>query len=108
MCSDSAFYATQYGKECWCGSTDDYDKNGPNSLASCDVNCADNAAEKCGGTYYASVYSNDGVEPVDPVDPVTDPSYIGCFGDDQAARVFDLGVKGDVDMTTEVGGDGFS
>lgn len=49
-----------------------------------------------------SVYSLDG--DAEPVTPSADPAFLGCFGDVQGARVFDV-VEPDVanpGMTTEV------
>ncbi|CAM9199998.1 unnamed protein product [Ectocarpus sp. 12 AP-2014] len=89
ICSDYAYYATQFGEECWCGNNDAYDTNG---VAVCDMECAGDASDICGGFFAMSVYST-GSEPLEtpaPVDVVepTDPTYLGCFVDSQTERVF--------------------
>ncbi|CAM9509059.1 unnamed protein product [Ectocarpus sp. 4 AP-2014] len=89
LCSDFAYYATQFGEECWCGNNDAYDANG---AAACDMECSGDASDICGGFFAMSVYST-GSEPVEtpaPVDVVepTDPTYLGCYVDSQTERVF--------------------
>ena len=59
LCVDSPFFATQFGAECWCGSSDNYDRHG--SSTQCNMDCAGTAGEICGGSNTASVYSNNGV-----------------------------------------------
>ncbi|HQL89204.1 MAG TPA: WSC domain-containing protein [Syntrophales bacterium] len=48
-----AYAATQYGQQCFCGNS--YGKYGPAN--NCNMKCAGNAAETCGGTWANSVYS---------------------------------------------------
>ncbi|NPV04172.1 MAG: hypothetical protein HPY67_05500 [Syntrophaceae bacterium] len=49
----TAYAATQYGQQCFCGNT--YGKYGP--ATNCDMKCAGNPAEICGGNFANSVYS---------------------------------------------------
>lgn len=49
----SAYAATQFGQQCFCGNS--YGKYGP--AKNCDTKCTGNAAEICGGTWANSVYS---------------------------------------------------
>ena len=74
LCSGSPFFNTQYGIQCWCGDADtDFDQHGASNEAECDIPCAGNAGEDCGGFYWGSVYSNSagpGVTPA-PVDGAT-------------------------------------
>ena len=95
LCVDSPFFATQFGAECWCGETDDYDKHGAST--ECNSRCRGNADEICGGVYKASVYSNGGFDPSgtpSPVEVVTTPepivstefTLLGCFNDVQLDR----------------------
>lgn len=49
----TAYAATQYGQQCFCGNT--YGKYGP--ATNCDMKCAGNPAEICGGSFANSVYS---------------------------------------------------
>ncbi|CAM9210695.1 unnamed protein product [Laminaria digitata] len=52
---EAAFFGLQYGKECWCGkSNDDYDENG---TGRCDYECPGNPAESCGGHLEMTVYA---------------------------------------------------
>jgi len=48
-----AYAATQYGQHCFCGNS--YGKYGP--ATNCDMKCAGNPAEICGGSFANSVYS---------------------------------------------------
>lgn len=40
---------------CWCGSDDEFDKNGRSD--DCDMRCNGNDEQICGGTYALSIYS---------------------------------------------------
>ncbi|CAM9135257.1 unnamed protein product, partial [Hapterophycus canaliculatus] len=88
LCADFAFYGTQYANECWCGSNADYDANG---AGICDMICAGSSGdgEICGGVYAMSIYENNGSDTatVAPVDP-TGTSFLGCYSDPAASRVF--------------------
>ncbi|CAM9766583.1 unnamed protein product [Scytosiphon promiscuus] len=56
-CSSYAFYGTQYGNECWCGdASSDYDKYGETV---CDIECAGDPLQVCGGFDAVSVYGMD-------------------------------------------------
>ena len=75
LCVDSPFFATQFGSECWCGSSDNYDTHGTSNQ--CNMDCVGTAGEICGGIYAASVYSNNGGgtnETPSPVEDVTTPA----------------------------------
>ncbi|CAN0148389.1 unnamed protein product, partial [Ectocarpus sp. 12 AP-2014] len=52
FCSAFAYYGTQYGRECWCGNNADYVVYGE---ASCDMACAGDATDICGGVNAMSV-----------------------------------------------------
>ncbi|CAM9382480.1 unnamed protein product, partial [Ectocarpus sp. 8 AP-2014] len=66
LCSDSAFYGTQYSTQCWCGDLNArYSENGEGV---CDMPCSGDSEETCGGYYSMSVYAHD-------------PAYLGCFQD---------------------------
>ncbi len=48
----------------------------------CDMACAGDGDEICGGDFSVSVYESDvEAEPVDPAEPSTSFSYIGCYAD---------------------------
>ena len=99
LCGGSPFFNTQYGIECWCGDADtDFDQHGASNEAECDISCAGNAGENCGGFFWASVYSNSagpGVTPA-PVDGATpapvdgsgggDFTLLGCYPDVEDTR----------------------
>ena len=55
LCREKAnsYAATQYGQQCFCGNS--YGKYGP--ATNCDMKCAGNSAEMCGGNFANSVYS---------------------------------------------------
>ena len=91
LCVDSPFFATQFGSECWCGASDNYDTLGTSSQ--CSMGCVGTAGEICGGIYAASVYSNSGDgtnETPSPTviaptpSPAVEPpavTLLGCFTD---------------------------
>ncbi|CAM9281127.1 unnamed protein product, partial [Hapterophycus canaliculatus] len=90
LCDGQGFdyYATQFGRECWCGSgtpAETYNLYGQLTDVGCDMACTGDASEKCGGILKASVYAFDNDEAVDPVEPVDD--YLGCFQDDRDTRI---------------------
>ncbi|CAM9620699.1 unnamed protein product [Ectocarpus sp. 6 AP-2014] len=96
QCADYAYYGTQYSHECWCGDNADYDANG---AGECELPCAGDSEETCGGHFAMSVYTH-GVVTVDPVDSV-DPAYLGCYYDPSDDRIFMRDDSSD-DMTAEV------
>ncbi|KXN92547.1 Glucan endo-1,3-alpha-glucosidase agn1 [Leucoagaricus sp. SymC.cos] len=61
-CSSLGFHfaATEYGVECYCGSSLEQTSDGAGVIVDqkeCDVSCGGNSSEKCGGSWHASVYS---------------------------------------------------
>ncbi|CAB1112589.1 unnamed protein product [Ectocarpus sp. CCAP 1310/34] len=73
QCDESAFYGTQYSRECWCGDINaQYSVNG---VGVCDMPCSGNSEESCGGSYSMDVYAQD-------------PAYLGCFSDPADGRMF--------------------
>ena len=80
LCSGSPFFNTQYGIQCWCGDADtDFDQHGTSNEAECDIPCAGNAGEDCGGFYWASVYSTSADAPTPT--PGGGFTSLGCFTD---------------------------
>ncbi|CAM9901462.1 unnamed protein product [Hapterophycus canaliculatus] len=62
LCDGQGFdyYATQFGRECWCGSgtpAETYNLYGQLTDVDCDMACTGDASEKCGGILKASVYT---------------------------------------------------
>lgn len=57
LCPGWAYFGTQHGEECFCGDeSSDFDKHG--EASNCNVNCAGDPAEVCGGSYANSIYRN--------------------------------------------------
>ncbi|CAM9272287.1 unnamed protein product [Scytosiphon promiscuus] len=52
------YAALEYGNECWCGSSDNYDRHGKST--SCTTPCNGNSSQKCGGTWAASIFKVEG------------------------------------------------
>eukprot|EP00752_Nemacystus_decipiens_P017703 g15872.t1 len=46
----------QNGQQCWCGTTDDYDKYG---TSTCNINCSGDPSQTCGGVNSSNVYRID-------------------------------------------------
>eukprot|EP00903_Cladosiphon_okamuranus_P008203 g7898.t1 len=106
-CFDSPYFATQYGRECWCGSDDGYTQHGPST--GCNVDCRGNPGEICGGSFAASVYRNnefvpDAAVPPGTPSPVNPPDFtpLGCFQDKRNDRIMTRGSRSDTNMKAEV------
>ncbi|CAM9719121.1 unnamed protein product, partial [Sphacelaria rigidula] len=75
LCRGSAFFGTEFGEECYCGSSSDDPELFDN--ADCNMGCSGDASETCGGRNAVSVYQF-----------TEDPSaYAGCFVDSSRDRV---------------------
>ncbi|CAM9882583.1 unnamed protein product [Hapterophycus canaliculatus] len=62
LCDGEGFdyYGTQFGNECWCGAgtpEDTYLRYGELDESACDVPCAGDPTESCGGNTIMSVYA---------------------------------------------------
>ncbi|CAM9773272.1 unnamed protein product, partial [Scytosiphon promiscuus] len=58
LCTGSPYYGLQFSKECWCGDITteaQMEENGP--AENCDMQCAGNELDICGGRDAMSVYS---------------------------------------------------
>eukprot|EP00903_Cladosiphon_okamuranus_P006480 g6339.t1 len=87
-CAGSAYFSTQYGRECWCGPAEtDYAQHGVST--GCTYQCAGNPDERCGGFYAANVYA------------YSTSSYVGCFKDSRD-RIMELELKDASSMTKEI------
>ncbi|CAM9641661.1 unnamed protein product [Ectocarpus sp. 4 AP-2014] len=93
-CLGSTYFATQYGRECWCGSADvDYALHGEST--DCTYACAGDADQTCGGFDAANVYQYaDGNAPTS--------SFVGCYQDESDARIMELALTDSSSMTTEM------
>ncbi|CAN0201782.1 unnamed protein product, partial [Ectocarpus fasciculatus] len=94
-CLGNTYFATQYGRECWCGSAGaDYALHGEST--DCTYACAGDADQTCGGFYAANVYLYTGD------DAPTTSSFVGCYQDDSDARIMELARTDSSSMTKEV------
>ncbi|CAN0515697.1 unnamed protein product, partial [Ectocarpus sp. 12 AP-2014] len=75
------YYATQYGRECWCQEESIDLRHGEGK---CDYQCSGDESIVCGGFDSFSLYS---LEKVDSPSSPTDDNYVGCFADDRNDRV---------------------
>ncbi|CBJ48515.1 WSC domain containing protein [Ectocarpus siliculosus] len=93
-CLGSTYFATQYGRECWCGSADmDYALHGEST--DCTYACAGDADQTCGGFDAANVYS------------YTDEStaisaFVGCYQDESGSRIMELALTDSSSMSMEM------
>eukprot|EP00752_Nemacystus_decipiens_P018611 g16686.t1 len=88
------YYATQYGRECWC-QDDSLDRR--HGAGTCDYECAGDSGVVCGGWFSFSLYDLTDDTPAPPVDD----NYMGCYADDQDDRVL-AAMTSSSDMTSEV------
>eukprot|EP00903_Cladosiphon_okamuranus_P010392 g9830.t1 len=107
LCAGEAYFGVQYGVECWCGDASaDISLHG---TSTCDVPCSGDGGAICGGSWAFSAYAfgeDDDDDDEVPRSPTTDPtgvSYVGCFADDEDARVMPVAAALDrSDMSTEL------
>ncbi|CAN0464178.1 unnamed protein product, partial [Ectocarpus sp. 12 AP-2014] len=93
-CLGSAYFATQYGRECWCGSAGvDYALHGEST--DCTYACAGDADQTCGGFDAANVYHY-----TDENAPTS--SFVGCYQDESDARIMELALTDSSSMTMEM------
>ncbi|CAN0287469.1 unnamed protein product, partial [Ectocarpus sp. 6 AP-2014] len=71
-----AYYATQYGQECWCQEENIDLRHGEGT---CDFPCSGDESIVCGGFDSFSLY--------DLPRSTADDKYVGCFADDRDDRV---------------------
>ncbi|CAM9658590.1 unnamed protein product, partial [Sphacelaria rigidula] len=84
-CSAYTFYATQYGQECWCGTSDVvYAVHG---TSTCDMPCTGDASATCGGFYAFNVYNVPKAPTPAPTTPAPTVARLGCFKDMREDRV---------------------
>lgn len=90
--TDPGLQSVRIHTQCFCGRTsDDPDKLGP---ATCDMSCAGDASETCGGRLAISVYE---------YTERRTSEYAGCFVDESGLRALSgKSRKGDPNMTREV------
>lgn len=94
--SSYKYYATQYGRECWC---QEESINLRHAEGKCDYQCSGDESIVCGGFDSFSLYN---LEEVDSPSSPTDDNYVGCFADDRNDRVLGT-MTSSSSMTSEVG-----
>ncbi|KAL2118539.1 hypothetical protein VTJ04DRAFT_8199 [Mycothermus thermophilus] len=96
-CEGFYYFGTQYGNECHCG-----DIEPPIALddAECDMPCAGDANETCGGSMKLNVYYYDGICPSDEPE-VPGFEYVGCYTDSVSQRALSGHVVRDHTMTLQ-------
>ena len=98
-CSKFQFFGVEYGRECYCGNTQD-----PSSVlagvSDCNMACSGNSAEFCGAANRLSVYKN--LLYTQVINPnITGYSYEGCFNDSTASRALAGSSTANDSMTVE-------
>ncbi|OQO10992.1 hypothetical protein B0A48_05247 [Cryoendolithus antarcticus] len=99
-----AMAGLEYGSECYC---DAMIRNSPEVATSgCDMLCAGNATEYCGGSNRIDVYSLNAATtpPTNPAAPPAGWKALGCYTDDAGARTLGTqneGPGGYLNMTVE-------
>ncbi|CAM9482338.1 unnamed protein product, partial [Sphacelaria rigidula] len=101
-----AYSGTQYGFECWCGNSSDYDKHGSSSR--CTSPCAGEPTTSCGGKFAMTVSDTAGYVPLPPTPAPTGAptsptpaNTIGCFKDHRLNRIMTSKAFSSSDMTNE-------
>ncbi|KAI8806739.1 WSC domain-containing protein [Cladochytrium replicatum] len=87
----------EYSNECWCGNKIEF-SNSPIAENECDLKCAGNAQQTCGGEDAISVWSSNGhpviSRPSVQITGIPDGcSYIGCHQDNLQLRALSAGVS---------------
>lgn len=73
LCPQSNFIGVEFGRECWCGPSLQYNYKTFNRL--CPMSCAGDASSICGGRNYLTLYERDGARTPDA--PVGNYDYVG-------------------------------
>ncbi|CAN0113075.1 unnamed protein product [Ectocarpus sp. 12 AP-2014] len=94
-CLGHTYFATQYGRECWCGSAGaNYASHGEST--DCTYACAGDADRTCGGFDAANVYLYTGD------DATLTSTFVGCYQDESDARIMELALTDSSSMTKEM------
>ncbi|CAM9721650.1 unnamed protein product, partial [Sphacelaria rigidula] len=110
FCAGSTYFGTEFGTECFCGADTDTPEEAAEAT-NCDVPCAGDATENCGGKNAVSLYEFGGVSPPTPSPVDSEPptpttsgyDSVGCVTDSPAARVLSLkSIKKQPDMTADL------
>ena len=109
-CSSFVYWATEYGKECYCGNTlDSTVTEAP--LSECDMVCDGDATEYCGAGNRLELYSTTATQTTTPtptptatlaVKPtVAEFTFVGCITEAIGVRALSSDTYSDDDMTLE-------
>jgi hypothetical protein len=82
-----AYAGVQYGSQCFCGNS--YGRYGP--AENCDMRCAGNAGEFCGGFWANNIYS---IRPGSQLPPPSRPGDVGICADPRTQMVMDQWLSG--------------
>lgn len=103
-CADYRYFATQFGKECYCGSHVDANTEAAD-LEDCNMHCAGDELSFCGGRSRLELYINPDIVGGIPEQPLAagDFSFLGCYTDSVpgSRTLGGRSTSGD-DMTNEV------
>ncbi|KAK3941138.1 WSC-domain-containing protein [Diplogelasinospora grovesii] len=78
FCAGSNYFGTEYGTECYCGSS--LDQSLKADETECNAPCAGDATEYCGASFRLDIFQNqDYTPPATPTDPATPPAPTGDF-----------------------------
>ncbi|TPX17910.1 uncharacterized protein E0L32_003011 [Thyridium curvatum] len=105
LCTGSAFYGVEYGVECYCG---DAVQNGAfrTDVKACDIPCAGNLAQQCGGRSFINIYQVAGstatLPPATPTQAVYPYAYAGCYAEPASGAKALSTVYQVADMTREM------
>ncbi|KAF1969272.1 heme peroxidase [Bimuria novae-zelandiae CBS 107.79] len=101
LCTGIPYFGVEYSQECYCGTTLQ-SGSVPQPASDCNMLCAGNKTQYCGGPNRLSLYldaANPVSSPMNP--PMSDSTYQGCYTDSVNARVLiDLWTSGS-DMTVQ-------
>lgn len=105
LCAGYNFYGVEYGSECYCGN--DIQNGAFRAEAnSCDIACAGNTAEACGGRSFINIYEAAGSTATISSAAPTPTSYhytsVGCFVEPTAGAKALTQVYSSSDMTHEL------
>ncbi|KAM7222882.1 wsc domain containing protein [Rhypophila decipiens] len=105
FCADYNFFGTEFGRECYCGSTFDSAVLKTNEQE-CGVPCAANPAQQCGAGLRLSVFRNRVPQPL-PAGPSHVPragdfAYMGCYSEAANGRALNVATFASDDMTVEL------
>jgi len=102
FCAAFPWFGVEYSRECYCGVALDGSSEQQADDTVCNMPCAGDATEPCGGPSLLTAYYNPWVaQPSDPAQ-VGDYEFMGCWQDDTTSRSLQDAVYKEAGMTLEV------